>query len=194
MNTHELCMISQKRLKLDQNILYSRKIRCAIRHNAVTWTCKHSHTCRELKLQTEDFKLKAWRLNMLKRTTITGTVSPKLYSMWHVRCWLHLKTQIPWLHLYFLSKTSTSYVNAQTCRRGRASPRMMPFAGVSADGGDLDEALYQMPSCSTLVCGFVPFSPSSLHAEGCCFPHIASVPGKRGWRDRKWDEKSTRNT
>lgn len=59
---------------------------------------------------------------------------------------------------------------------------MMPLAGESVDGGGPDEAPYQTPSCSTLVCGFEPFSPSSPLAEACCFPHIASAPAEGGWR------------
>lgn len=55
---------------------------------------------------------------------------------------------------------------------------MKPLAVESVDGGGPGGALYRMPSCSTHACGFEPFAPSSPHAEGCCFPHIASAPGE----------------
>lgn len=58
----------------------------------------------------------------------------------------------------------------------RESPQTMPHDGDSVGGGDLGEVLYPEPSCSTRACGFGPFSPSSLHAELCCFPCIVSAP------------------
>lgn len=51
------------------------------------------------------------------------------------------------------------------------------------DGGDLDEALYRKPLCSTLVCGFEPSSPSSPPAGGCCSPYFSSVPVKEKFKD-----------
>lgn len=71
-----------------------------------------------------------------------------------------------------------------TSRLGRASPQMTPLGGESVDGGYPGGAPYRTPSCSSVACGFAPFSPSSPHAGGCCLPCIASAPGKVGQRER----------
>lgn len=53
---------------------------------------------------------------------------------------------------------------------------MMRLGVDSVDGDGQDEVLYQRPLCSTLACGFLPFSPFSPHAEAYYCQHIAFVP------------------